>query len=98
VYNVCGVCVLPVWHVGVALAPLLWYSGWPCIQMVVPLNALGSFTSRVFTIRRGLGTDCPERKQELVNTALQMSHLEIYLHKKRGAPWYFHTGVCFFFK
>lgn len=42
-----------------------------------------------------LGTNCLERKQELVNTILQMSHLEIYLHKKRGKPWYFHAGVCF---
>jgi hypothetical protein len=39
-----------------------------------------------------LGTDCPERKQELVNTVIQMSHLEIYLHKKGEKPWYFHVG------
>lgn len=42
-----------------------------------------------------LGTNCLERKQELVNTILQMSHLEIYLHKKGGKPRYVQAGVGF---
>lgn len=45
--DVCIMCVICVWYVGVALTSLLWYSGWPCLQMDVPLNELGSFTSSV---------------------------------------------------
>jgi hypothetical protein len=58
----------------------------------VLLDEVASITSRVSMIKWLLGTDCPERKQELVNTVIQMSHLEIYLHKKGEKPWYFHVG------
>lgn len=95
VVHMCNVYVMCVCVMFVALAPLMWYSGWQCLQMDVLLNELGSLTSRVFMIKWLLGTDCLERKQELVNTALQMSHLEIYLHKKREEPWRFHPRVCF---
>lgn len=43
-----------------------------------------------------LGTDCLERKQELVNTVLQMSHLEMYLHKKEGSLGIFILGFVSF--
>lgn len=94
---VCDVCVVFSGTCApcVALAPLMWYAVWPPPQKDVPLNELGSLTSRVFTIGRLLGTDCLEGKQESVNTGLQMSHLEIYLHKKREEPWCFPAGVCF---
>lgn len=107
---ICVMCVqsvIRVWCVYVCSVCGVWVWLWhrccgtqvgPVFRLDVPLNELGSFTSRVFWIRWLLGTDCLERKQELVNTALQTSHLEIYLHKKRGAPWYLHAGVCFFFK